>query len=173
MGVDLSRLPPRNKQGACLVVVESPRGSSVKLKFDPELGAFSVSRPLPWGLVYPFDWGFVPGTKASDGDPLDAMILWDAGSAPGVVIPCRAIGVLNVEQDGKDGRQRNDRVLCLPLAAPRHNEVKDVSDLSERERTELVQFFLSSTVLEKKNLKILGWAGAPKAEQLIDDSRAK
>ena len=69
------------------VVVESPRGSNAKLKFDPELEAMSLSRPLTYGLTYPFDWGFVPGTRASDGDPLDAMLMWDSATYPGVVIP--------------------------------------------------------------------------------------
>src|SRR6187397_2754701 len=75
------------------VVVESPRGSNAKLKFDPELEAMSLSRPLTYGLTYPFDWGFVPGTRASDGDPLDAMLMWDTATFPGVVIPCRALGI--------------------------------------------------------------------------------
>lgn len=172
MGSDFLRLPSRNKEGAILVVVESPRGASVKLKYDPELGAFTVSRPLPWGMVYPFDWGFIPSTKASDGDPLDAMILWDVPSAPGVVIPCRLVGILKVEQDGKQGgRERNDRVLLIPKAAPRHNSLRDVSDLDERERKELEQFFLASTALEKKNATILGWGSAEEAERFVSESR--
>ena len=55
-----------------------------------------MSRPLPAGVTFPFDWGFVPSTEASDGDPLDALLLWDVPSFPGVVVPCRAIGVLQV-----------------------------------------------------------------------------
>jgi len=68
------------------VVVESPRGSSVKLKYDPAFGAITLSRPLPTGLTYPHDWGFVPGTKASDGDTVNALIFSDAATAPGVVV---------------------------------------------------------------------------------------
>ena len=88
---DLARLPPYDLQGAVRVVVESPRGSTVKLKYDAALAVMSVSRPLPLGLAYPYDWGFVPGTRASDGDPVDALIYWDVPSYPGVVVPCRAV----------------------------------------------------------------------------------
>ncbi|MBZ4415505.1 inorganic diphosphatase [Myxococcus sp. RHSTA-1-4] len=73
MATDLTRLPLRGQQGSFHVVVESPRGSTVKLKYDTALQAFSISRPLTRGLRYPFDWGFIPSTKGPDGDPLDAM----------------------------------------------------------------------------------------------------
>src|SRR5262249_15934137 len=80
------------------VIVESPRGATVKFKYDLELDRIVLSRPLPLGVVYPHDWGFVPQTRASDGDPVDAVIVWDGVSYPGVLVPCRPIGVLNVEQ---------------------------------------------------------------------------
>jgi len=67
-------------------MVESPRGSSVKFKYDPDDDVMVLSRPLPAGLAYPYDWGFVPSTRAADGDPLDAVIVWDGTSYPGVVV---------------------------------------------------------------------------------------
>ena len=56
-------------------VVETPRGSRVKLEFEPKLGAFTLAKPLFAGLTYPYDWGFIPSTKAEDGDPLDVLII--------------------------------------------------------------------------------------------------
>ena len=67
------------------VVVESPRGSAVKLKYSPALGAMSISRPLVLGVTYPCDFGFVPSTEGPDRDPIDAAIWWDVTTYPGVV----------------------------------------------------------------------------------------
>jgi inorganic pyrophosphatase len=164
---DLSKLPAR-KDGATLVVVESPRGSLVKLKYAPDLGEFTLSRPLALGLAYPFDWGFVPSTRGPDGDPVDALVVWDVPSFPGVVLACRIIGVVAVEQKKRDGkgRQRNDRVLAIPEGAPREM-TKKAQDLPGRVKDEICQFFLASTALEGKDARILGIEGPEVAEELL------
>jgi inorganic pyrophosphatase len=64
---------PFRRDGSLNVVIETPRGSTAKFTYDNETGSIIASRPLPLGIAYPYDWGFVPGTHASDGDPLDAM----------------------------------------------------------------------------------------------------
>jgi inorganic pyrophosphatase len=150
------------------VVVESPRGSAVKLKYRADLNAMSISRPLSAGLVYPYDWGFVPSTKGDDGDPVDAVLLWDVSLFPGVVVPCRALAVVQVEQNRADhkGRIRNDRILALPVEARREAHFT-AGSIPERVRDELEQFFIAATALERKDAKILGWAGADAALELI------
>lgn len=170
MPVDLTRLPLRPKPGTFHVVVESPRGSTVKLKYDPELGAFTISRPLTRGLRYPFDWGFLPSTKGPDGDPLDALVYWDVATWPGVVLPCRVLGVLEVEQKKKQGRgrERNDRLLMVPVSAVRIADLRSHQDLSRREREELEHFFLTAVAFEKKEARILGWKGPAAAEKLLE-----
>lgn len=165
----LHTIPAQDEDGALHVVVESPRGSASKLKYDPDLGAMTLSRPLPQGIVYPHDWGFVPSTKAADGDPFDAMILWDGVSYPGVVIACRAIGVLLVEQTNKKtgGRERNDRLAVLPVDAPRWAAIKAIDDLGTRVRDELATFFAAAVEFEGKDLEILGWRGPAEAMRLM------
>jgi inorganic pyrophosphatase len=151
------------------VVVESPRGSAVKLKYDPKLGAMSVSRPLNLGLTFPFDWGFVPSTQGADGDPIDALVYWDVSSYPGVVIPCRALAVIEVDQRGGEGkgRVRNDRVVAIPIEARREKHLAVPDDVPARAREELNQFFLAATTLEGKDVRIIGWSGPDEALELL------
>jgi inorganic pyrophosphatase len=169
---DFTQLPPRGEQGALHVVVESPRGSTVKLKYDPKLRAFTISRPLTRGLRYPYDWGFIPGTRGPDGDPLDAMVYWDVATWPGVVLPCRALGVLQVEQNpsGGQGRERNDRLLLVPVSAARAENLRSHESLSSREREELEHFFLTAVAFANKDARILGWQGPEEAERLVNES---
>src|SRR5437868_5301092 len=103
---DLHTLPTFAGQGVFHAVVESPRGATVKLKYAPELGAMSISRPLVLGVTYPCDWGFVPSTTGPDGDPIDVAIWWDVTTYPGVVVPCRALAVVRVEQNKADGSEQ-------------------------------------------------------------------
>ncbi|MGC4000156.1 MAG: inorganic diphosphatase [Anaeromyxobacter sp.] len=168
---NLARLPARDEQGAIRVVIESPRGATVKLKYDTGLGVMTVSRPLPLGLSYPYDWGFVPGTRAPDGDPVDALVYWDVPSYPGVVVPCRAIGVVRLEQDSKtNGRVRNDRILAVPVKHPRGDGLESPDDLPARVRDEIAQFFLSAIFFVPKNPALLGWGGPEEAALLVDGS---
>lgn len=94
----LSNLPLFNAEGDLHVVIETPRGSRAKLDYDPKLKTFVLRKALLTGLTYPHDWGFAPSTKADDGDPLDVMVIHDAATFPGVVVACRIIGVLQIEQ---------------------------------------------------------------------------
>jgi len=170
---DLAHIPPRDPQGAVRVVVESPRGATVKIKYDAALGVMSVSRPLPLGLAYPYDWGFVPGTRAADQDPVDALVYWDVPSYPGVVVPCRAVAVVKLEQDSKaNGRVRNDRILAIPVKHSRGDAISSPDDLPARVRDEIAQFFLSAIFFEPKNPRILGWGGPDEADRLVDGSTA-
>jgi inorganic pyrophosphatase len=164
------KVPTFRADGAFHVVIESPRGSTVKLKYDPATEAVTWRRPLVLGLSYPFDWGFVPGTSGPDGDPVDAMVLWEGSSYPGVIIPCRAVGVLAAEQDNKENpatRERNDRILAVPENAARSAPVASIFDLPERVRDELAAFFLQVTAFERKNLALLGWHGPEAAAPLL------
>jgi inorganic pyrophosphatase len=160
--MDLTTIPTFAEGATFHVVVESPRGSSVKLKYEARWETMSISRPLPLGLTYPCDWGFVPSTKGPDGDPVDALVYWDTTTFPAVVLPCRAIGVLQIEQNHAGDatrRIRNDRLLAVPVAARRGGSVESVDDLPRRIRDELAHFTIATTVLEHKDATMLGWDG--------------
>jgi inorganic pyrophosphatase len=172
--MNLSSIPTFVENDVFHVVVEVPRGSTLKLKYESRWRVIAVSRPLPLGVSYPFDWGFVPATRAADGDPLDAMLLWDVASYPGVVIQCRAIGVMQVEQNktnhDRSKRIRNDRIMAVPLAARREGEIADVAALPDRVRQELEQFAVAATALKGKDLRVIGWADPSVALGLVHAS---
>ena len=168
---DFANLPTYDRDGFVRIVVESPRGSLMKLKFEPELQAFVFERALQLGVTYPYDWGFIPSTRAEDGDPLDAMVLFDAPTWPGVVIPGTPIGLISMTQrDGKKApKERNDRVIALAANDKRY---ADVSELPKRTREELEHFFIAATALEEKDARILGWAGPDAVLRLLRSSGA-
>lgn len=145
----------------------------MKLKHDPELDVFAISRPLPLGLVYPYDWGFVPSTMAPDGDPIDAAVFWDTATFPGVVIQCRAMALIKIDQnvpDGSGARRRNDRILAVPVEGRRQKDLMSARDLPERVRQELEVFFVTVTALEGKDPRILGWDDGRAALELLRSS---
>ena len=107
-------LPPFAEDGDVHVVVETPRGSRAKFAYDPKLETFILSKSLLTGLTYPHDWGFVPSTKADDGDPLDILVLMEASVIPGCVVRARLVGAIEAEQKGKsESWIRNDRLIAI------------------------------------------------------------
>ena len=158
-------IPARGPDGSLNVIVETPRGSTAKFKYDERDGVIRLSRPLPSGLCYPYDWGYVASTRAPDGDALDAMVLWDGTSYPGVVISARCVAVLRVEQKNLEtgARERNDRVLTSPVKAHHF----DWDTLNTRLRTELEQFFAAAVAFEGKDVRLLGWGDAEEADALV------
>jgi inorganic pyrophosphatase len=148
-------------------VVETPRGSHCKLEYDLKLRAFTLAKPLLAGLTYPYDWGFIPSTRAEDGDPLDVLVIHDAATYPGLVLRCKPIGVLEVLQTTKDGKERNDRVFAVPDRSPFEGELQDVRRLPARAVDELEKFFQATDALEDKKLEFLGWRGPAHAIKSI------
>ena len=175
--MNLAMIPAFASDNIFHVVIEAPRGSTLKLKYEPKWEAMSVSRPLPLGVTFPFDWGFVPSTQSHDGDPLDAMLLWDVSSYPGIVIRCRAIGVVQVEQNRNDEdpsrRIRNDRIMAIPIQARRERDIEDLADLPARLRQEVEQFTTAATALEGKDVRILGWGDAAAALTLVRECASR
>ena len=154
-------------KGSVRCIVETPRGSRAKFKYDPEAKIFALSKELVTGLSYPYDWGFIPSTKAEDGDPLDVLILHDAQTYPGVVLRCRPVGILEVEQKSKGKKERNDRVFAVPDRSPLETDLKDIRKLPSHARDDLEQFFRATNALENKELKFLGWHGPRRAAKAI------
>ncbi len=162
-------LPPFDAQHNLRVVVETPRGANIKIKYDEDLGCFSLSRILPLGVTYPYDFGFVPQTLAQDGDPLDVMVLIDALTYPGVVISCRLLGALHVEERGLRGRP-NHRLVAVPVKAARKDDLRNFSDLGRRMQQELERFFVMSSAFTSKDPVVRGWVGPDAAFDMVQRS---
>jgi inorganic pyrophosphatase len=169
--VDFLSLPVRGADDAVNVVVETPRGSRAKFAFDRKLGVFTLSKALLLGLTYPADFGFVPSTLAEDGDPLDALVLHEAATFAGLVMPCRLIGVVTVVQTEKSKSVRNDRLIVVPMESQRDG-LKHVDDLSKQFKKELEKFFVASDVLEEKQLDFRGWRGPKEAGRIVEKCAA-
>jgi inorganic pyrophosphatase len=165
---DLTLLSPYDDDDALRVVVEAPRNSSVKLEYDAKSGVFTVSRSLPVGMAYPFDWGFIPGTIAEDGDPVDALAIHPAATFPGVVLPCRLLGMVEIEQTDPTGKpQINNRVIATPAWHEALKELEEARELPKEVRRQLERFFVSTTAFTGKQIRIKGWASVAKARRFI------
>jgi inorganic pyrophosphatase len=164
-----------NKDGYLNGVVETPRGSTIKLVYDSALDAFVGRRALAQGLHYPYDWGFIPGTRGGDGDPVDVMILYEGTTFPGVVLTCQVLDMLQLTQvDPKDaqvdpkggGRQENNRIIAAPVwnyAA----KIDQAVAITGSQRAALEAFFLNATLFTEKAVQLQGWAGRDKAMDFI------
>jgi len=148
-------------------VVETPRGCAAKYNYDEETQMFRLKKILPQGLVFPFHFGFIPYTKAEDGDPLDVLILLDEPSWPGCIIECNVIGVLEAEEIKNKKRVRNDRLIAAANASSKYNKIEELSLLDDYLEAEIVNFFNTYTNLEKKEFKILSKKDAEIAINLI------
>ena len=155
-----------------LAVVESPRGSRNKYDYDPKFRAFRLASVLPQGMVFPFDFGFIPSTKAADGDPLDIMVLMDEAAPAGCIIPVRIIGAIEAEQRKKgEDWIRNDRLLGVSVHAHAHARVKALSDLNPDLIAQLEAFFAQYNRLKSVEFRVIDRVGPKKAHKLLAEAK--
>src|ERR1700720_3283403 len=112
---DPTRLAPFDEdvQDRIHVIIETPKGSRNKFAFDPAQKVFQLKTVLPAGMTFPYDFGFIPSTKAEDGDPVDVLVLMDEPVFPGCLIQCRVVGIIEGQQGKKKQKERNDRIVAV------------------------------------------------------------
>ncbi len=170
-----SKLGPGSKAPEeVYVVIEIPVNSGVKYELDKETGVLMVDRILYTSMVYPFNYGFIPGTLEEDGDPVDVLVVSSEPLIPGSVIKVRPIGVLETE----DEKGRDAKILAVPVdkVDPRYSNIRDVGDLPEAVKQRIKHFFEHYKELEPgKWVKVVGWKGREEALKRINDAinRAK
>ncbi|HKV80668.1 MAG TPA: inorganic diphosphatase [Candidatus Sulfotelmatobacter sp.] len=150
------------------VVIETPKGSRNKFSFNAKERVFELKKVLPSGMTFPYDFGFVPCTLAEDGDPIDVLVLMDEPAFPGCALSCRPIGVIEGEQDDKkEKKERNDRIVAVEKDAHSWEDVKTVSNLGKQFAKELEEFFVNYHKLTGKQYRILGLKGPNQARKIV------
>jgi inorganic pyrophosphatase len=144
-------------------VVEIPKGSRNKYEMDHKSGEIYLDRVLFSSVHYPTDYGFIPSTKSSDGDPLDVLIIVEEPTFPGCRIKIRPVGVLLMQ----DEKGIDEKVLAVPAADPRFKGIDDIKDLQPHWLAEISNFFGTYKMLEGKETTVEGWKGAPTARKLL------
>jgi inorganic pyrophosphatase len=165
------RLAPKDPEDEDIiqVVIETPKGSRNKYALDVEQKVFELTKVLPAGMVFPYDFGFIPSTLAEDGDPTDVLVLMDEPAFPGCLLKCRTIGVIEGEQGKKNKAERNDRIVAVEQMNHSYAHVKHVDDLGKKFVKELEEFFVHYHELTGKVYRILDVKGPKEAFRRIKD----
>jgi inorganic pyrophosphatase len=152
-------------------IIETPRGSCNKFAFDPVTGLFKLGKVLPAGTVFPLDFGFIPGTRGGDGDPLDILIMMHCHTYPGCLVECRVLGIINIEQKGKDKKaERNDRLLGVPVEAGSTSDLKKIWDVNMNKINEIIAFLNYYKRMDGSEFRLLGIKGPDKALKMVKKS---
>ena len=161
--------PPREVN----VIVEVPVGGEpIKYELDKRSGALVVDRFLYTAMRYPGNYGFIPHTLSDDGDPCDVLVANTRAIVPGAIMSVRPVGVLFMEDEAGG----DEKIIAVPSSklTQRYDKIKTYSDLPDITLQQIQHFFEHYKDLEpNKWVKILRWAGADEAHQLINDSIAR
>ncbi|QDW26287.1 inorganic diphosphatase [Pedobacter sp. KBS0701] len=154
------------------VIIETPKGSRQKFDYEPESGSFLLSKLMPAGTVFPFDFGFIPGTIGDDGDPFDVMLISELNTFTGCVVDCRIIGGIKAQQREKDGKiTRNDRFIAVPEISLAYEKLNSLKEIPEKLLKEIEQFFIGYNLQAGKSFKVQGHINQDQALKLIDKGR--
>ena len=155
------------------VIIEIPaHADPIKFEVDKDSGAVFVDRFMGTSMSYPCNYGYVPNTIAGDGDPVDVLVVTPFPLLPGVVIRCRPIGMLKMEDDGG----QDAKVLAVPVSklTPLYDKIESYTDINELTLRQIVHFFEHYKDLEPgKWVKIVGWCGKDEArEEIVNGIKA-
>lgn len=168
--------PGTNPPDEINVVIEIPKGSSIKYELDAESGMVFVDRKLFTAMFYPCNYGFIPQSREDDGDPVDVLVLGNDALIPMSVIRANPIGILLTE----DEKGQDSKVVAVPIAKldPSFSSITNINNVPEHTRNEIKHFFEHYKELEKgKYVKVKGWedkeAAKKRISQAIDRYRNK
>jgi inorganic pyrophosphatase len=159
--------PGKNAPKEFNVVIEIPMNADpVKYEVDKESGAIFVDRFMSTSMHYPTNYGYVPKTLSGDGDPVDVLVITPVPLIPGVVVTCRAIGILKMQDEaGEDGK-----VLAVPIdkKCSLYTQWQKPADMNPLRLKTISHFFEHYKDLEDtKWVKVTGWGDAAEARSYI------
>jgi inorganic pyrophosphatase len=166
---DPSKLKPLDEYDARKLKGEAPKGSRKKFAFEQAEPIFELKKVLPAVMAFPCDFGFVPSTKADDGDPVDVLVLlMDEPASPACVVH----GVIEAEQGDGDKTERNDRVIALEIANHQWATI-NIDGLGEEFLEKLEEFFVNYHNLSGKEYRLLNVHGPNRALKLVLQKKEK
>lgn len=150
-------------------VIEIPVRSSMKYEYDEALDVIRLDRVLHSPMFYPADYGFVPHTRADDGDHLDVLVLMSQPTFPGCMLEVRPVGVLDME----DEEGRDWKILAVSTKDPRFKEIATLSDVDTHVKDEIQHFFEQYKHLENKWATVKGWQDVDEAHRRIREAQER
>lgn len=145
------------------VVIEIPAGSSLKLEYDEVMRVMKLDFVFRNDFHFPFNYGFIPGTKAEDGDTVDAVVLSSHPIPPQTVVAVKLLGLLKL----KDRGERDNKVITVPRVDPLAETLSSMEDLGEKEKADIVEFFKEVGVQKRKSMDIEGFGNRLSAVEEI------
>jgi inorganic pyrophosphatase len=151
-------------------LVEVPMGSRNKYEMDPKSGRIRLDRMLFTSTRYPLDYGFITGTLAEDGEPLDALVWLEEPTFPGCLVTVRPIAVFWMQDEGGP----DAKVLTVVSHDPRMDGIQDLQDVPAHLTAEIGHFFDIYKELEPgKSTDVRGWQDRAAAERVIRDAQER
>jgi inorganic pyrophosphatase len=165
----IATIAPVAARGLEQAIIDTPRGSRQKYKFDAASGLFKPSRILPEGLHFPCDFGFIPGTVGEDGDALDVALLSEGPSVVGCLMTVRLLGVIRAKQIHGRKTIRNDRFLAVPVTPVNKPAERDLRDIAHAKLDALERFFIVYNQIQGRTFRPMGRTGGKAAATLLRD----
>jgi inorganic pyrophosphatase len=153
-------------QRAIEVTVEIPQGSRNKYEYDHERNRYVLDRVLFSSVHYPCDYGFLAGSMAEDGDPLDVLVVISEPTFPGCVLRARPIGVLDMADD----KGHDFKILSVAHDDARWDQMNRLDDLPPHQLREIENFFETYKSLEGRETEVRGWLGPDEAWRIIEQA---